>query len=110
MQTSFLSVLAEPNRLRIVELLRDGPRPVGEIAGKLRIRQPQVSKHLKVLSAAGLVQVRPLAQQRIYHLQPKPFKELDSWVETFRCIWDTRLDTLDEYLQELKEVEKRTKK
>ncbi len=110
MHTSFLSVLAEPNRLRIVELLREGPRPVGEIAGKLRIRQPQVSKHLKVLSAAGLVQVRPVAQQRIYHLQPKPFKELDSWLETFRRIWDTRLDNLDEYLQELKQDQKRARK
>lgn len=102
-----LSALAEPNRLRIVELLRDGPRSVGEITERLRLRQPQVSKHLRVLSEAGLVEVHPLAQQRIYQLQSKPFEELDSWLETFRRIWDTRLDTLDEYLQELKEEQKR---
>ena len=60
-----LTALAEPNRLRIVELLRDRPRPVVEIAKRLRLRQPQVSKHLRVLSDAGLVDVRPVAQQRI---------------------------------------------
>ena len=105
-----LSALAEPNRLRIVELLRDKPYSVGEIADRLRLRQPQVSKHLHVLSEAGLVEARPLAQQRIYQLQAKPFEELDSWLETFRHIWDTRLDTLDEYLQELKEEQKRDKR
>ena len=98
-----LSALAEPNRLRIVELLRDKPCSVGEIADRLRIRQPQVSKHLRVLNEAGLVDVHPLAQQRIYHLQSRPFEELDSWLETFRRVWEKRLDTLDEYLQELKE-------
>ena len=105
-----LSALAEPNRLRIVELLRDKPYSVGEIADRLRLRQPQVSKHLRVLSEAGLVEVRPVAQQRIYQLQAKPFEELDSWLETFRRIWDTRLDTFDDYLQELKEKQKHEKK
>ena len=104
-----LSALAEPNRLRIIELLRDGPRPVGEIAQRLRLRQPQVSKHLRVLSEAGLVEARPVAQQRIYHLQAKPFEELDSWLETFRRFWETRFDTLDNYLQKLKEEQKREK-
>ncbi len=105
-----LSALAEPNRLRIVELLRDNPYPVGEIAKRLVLRQPQVSKHLRVLSKAGLVEVHPVAQQRIYQLQPKPFEELDSWLETFKRIWETRLDNLDEYMQELKEQQKRDKK
>ena len=68
-----LSALAAPNRLRIVELLREGPRPVGEIAVALRLRQPQVSKHLRVLSEAGLVEVHPLAQQRIYRLRAEEF-------------------------------------
>src|SRR5205085_10202774 len=76
MDANVLTALAEPNRRRIVEFLRDGPRPVGQIAERLRLRQPQVSKHLKVLSGAGLVAVRPAANQRIYQLQPKPFKEL----------------------------------
>ena len=106
MNAMTLSALAEPNRLRIVELLRDKPRPVGEIAKRLLLRQPQVSKHLHVLSEAGLVEVHPVAQLRIYQLQPKPFEELDSWLETFRRIWETRLDTLDEYLQELKKEQK----
>jgi DNA-binding transcriptional ArsR family regulator len=109
MDAMTLSALAEPNRLRIVELLRDKPCPVGEIAKKLLLRQPQVSKHLHVLSEAGLVEVHPVAQLRIYQLQPKPFEELDSWLETFRRIWETRIDTLDEYLQELKKEQKRGK-
>jgi DNA-binding transcriptional ArsR family regulator len=102
MDEQILAALAEPNRRRIVELLRDGPRPVGEIAASLRLRQPQVSKHLKVLSQVGVVVVRPAANQRFYQLQPKPFKELNSWLETFRQAWEGRLDKLDEYLQELK--------
>ena len=107
MNTMILSALAEPNRLRIVELLRENPYPVGEIAKRLVLRQPQVSKHLRVLSEAGLVKVHPAAQQRIYQLQAKPFEELDSWLETFKQVWDSRLDTLDEYLQGLKQGQKR---
>jgi DNA-binding transcriptional ArsR family regulator len=102
MDAIILSALAEPNRLRIVELLRDDPCPVGEIAERLGLRQPQVSKHLRVLSEAGLVEVRPLAQQRIYHLRPAAFDELDGWLGTFRRTWTARLDALDEALQDLK--------
>jgi DNA-binding transcriptional ArsR family regulator len=107
MRNTSLSALSEPNRMRIVELLRDGPRPVGEIAGRLRLRQPQVSKHLRVLSEAGFVKANPVAQQRIYQLQSKPFEELDSWLETFRRIWEARLDTLDGYLQNVKAEQRR---
>jgi len=107
MRTTSLSALAEPNRMRIVELLREGPRPVGEIAGRLRLRQPQVSKHLRVLSEAGIVKASPVAQQRVYQLQSKPFEELDSWLETFRRIWEARLDTLDGYLQKVKAEQRR---
>jgi len=110
MNTTTLSALAEPNRLRIVELLRDGPRPVGEIAERLSLRQPQVSKHLRVLSEAGLVGVQPIAQQRLYQLQAKPFRELDTWINTFRRLWEGRLDTLNDYMQELKEQQKHAKK
>jgi DNA-binding transcriptional ArsR family regulator len=102
MNATMLIALAEPNRLRIVELLRDGPRPVGEIAEKLGLGQPQASKHLRVLRAAGIVEVRPVAQQRVYQLQAQSFQELDTWVDTFRKVWENRLDTLDAYLQELK--------
>ena len=72
---STIIALAEPNRLQIVELLRDGPLSVGEIAEKLGLKQPQVSKHLRVLSEAGLVEVQPIANKRIYKLRPQPLKE-----------------------------------
>ena len=101
-----LRALAEPNRLRIVELLREQPYCVGDIAGHLKLRQPQVSKHLRVLSEAGLVEVRPAAQQHIYQLQAKPFEELESWIETFKHIWEARFDALDGVLEELKEEQK----
>jgi DNA-binding transcriptional ArsR family regulator len=101
MNTSTLSALAEPNRLQIVEFLRDGPRPVGEIAAKLRMQQPQASKHLRVLHDSGLVSVRPIANKRIYYLRPEPLQELDTWLETFRKLWNDRFDRLDEYLREL---------
>lgn len=102
-----LSALAEPNRMRIVELLRERPRPVGEIVQKLRLGQPQVSKHLKVLSDAGLVQVHPVAQKRIYGLRSEPLKELDDWLETFRRSWDDRFDRFDEALRDFKKKEKK---
>ncbi|HEY4718384.1 MAG TPA: hypothetical protein VIH14_05165, partial [Anaerolineales bacterium] len=71
--------------------------------------QPQVSKHLRVLARAGLVGMRPLAQQRVYHLQPKPFKELDSWLDTFRPTWEDRLDVLEDFLRELQAGQKKQK-
>ncbi|MET3195397.1 DNA-binding transcriptional ArsR family regulator [Bacillus sp. OAE603] len=98
---STLIALAEPKRLQIVELLRDGPLSVGEIAEKLDLKQPQVSKHLRVLSEAGLVEVQPIANRRIYKLRPQPLKEMDSWIETFRHVWEEKLDRLDEYLKKL---------
>jgi DNA-binding transcriptional ArsR family regulator len=104
-----LIALSEPNRLRIVELLRDKPRPVGEIAKRLRLRQPQVSKHLRVLSDAGLVDVRPVAQQRIYQLRSEPFTELDKWLERFRRRADERFDRLDDLISERKAKKEREK-
>ena len=103
MNTAYMTALAEPNRMRIVELLRDGPRPVGEIADRLRMRQPQASKHLRVLNDAGIVIVRPAAQQRIYQLRPQPFEEMESWLKSFQKVWEARMDALDAYLQEFKE-------
>jgi DNA-binding transcriptional ArsR family regulator len=95
-----LSALAEPNRMQIVELLRREPHTVGEIVQRLRLRQPQVSKHLRVLSAAGLVEVRPVAQRRIYSLRVEPFKDLDAWLERYRRTQEERFDRLDEILRE----------
>ena len=98
-----LSALAEPNRLQIVELLVAKPRAVGEIVERLGLRQPQVSKHLRVLTEAGLVEVRPVAQQRIYSLRAEPFRELDVWLERYRRIVDDRLNRLDEIVRQQKE-------
>jgi DNA-binding transcriptional ArsR family regulator len=98
-----IKALAEPNRLHIVELLRDSPRSVNEIVERLRLRQPLVSKHLRVLSQAGLVKARTSAQQRIYQLEARPFEELDAWLDTFANVWSDRLDTFDDYLQTMKE-------
>lgn len=100
------SALAEPNRFQIVELLRHGPLPVGKIATKLRLNQPQVSKHLRVLSEAELVEVRPLAQQRIYALRPAPLRELDAWLERYRSLWDDRMDRLEEIVKEQQRTRK----
>jgi DNA-binding transcriptional ArsR family regulator len=98
-----LSALAESNRLHIVELLRDGPRSVGEISQRLQLRQPQVSKHLRVLSTAGLVEVHPVAQQRIYQLRAQAFHELDTWLKSYRHIWDARFDRLEAYLHDVQQ-------
>ncbi|SDX40450.1 helix-turn-helix transcriptional regulator [Paenibacillus sp. CF384] len=96
-----MSALAEPNRLRIVELLREGPHTVGEIAERLGLHQPQVSKHLRVLLDAGLVEVHPVANKRIYKLGTKPLRELDDWLSSFRRTWEERFDQLDDYLKKL---------
>src|SRR5213595_1123593 len=102
---STLSALAEPNRLLIVELLRRKPRAVGEIVAQLGLRQPQVSKHLRVLSDAGLVEVRAVAQQRIYSLRAEPFKELDAWLERYRRIVGERFDRLENIIREKEKEE-----
>src|SRR4051794_15832879 len=95
------AALADPNRFRIVELLRAGPRPVGDIGEQLDLRQPQVSKHLRVLKDAGLVDVQPRAQQRVYELRAEPLCELHQWLEQYRMLWDERFRQLDELLEEL---------
>jgi len=102
-----LQALAEPNRFQIVELLRDGPRPVGDMVHRLGLRQPQVSKHLRVLSDAGLVDVRIDAQRRIYALRAAPLKELEVWIERYRRIWEVNFQRLDAVLEELKTKEKK---
>jgi len=102
-----LQALAEPHRFQIVELLREGPRPVGEMVDRLGLRQPQVSKHLRVLSDAGLVDVRVDAQRRIYALRPAPLKELEAWIERYRRVWESNFQRLDGVLEELKAKEKK---
>ena len=95
------TALTEPNRLHIVELLRDGPLTVGEITDRLGLQQPQVSKHLKVLNEADIVQVQPQANRRIYMLRREPFQELEVWLHSFRRLWEERFDRLDNYLLEM---------
>lgn len=102
--------LAEPNRLHIVELLRQGPRPVGHLVRRLRLRQPQVSKHLRVLNAAGLVDVRVDAQRRIYALRPAPLQELELWLEKYRRLWEGNFQRLDAILEGLKASDRKTRK
>lgn len=99
---AILRALAEPHRFQIVELLRDGPRPVGDVVTRLGLRQPQVSKHLRVLSDAGLVDVRVDAQRRIYRLRAAPLQELEVWLETYRRHWEGNFQRLDALLDELK--------
>jgi DNA-binding transcriptional ArsR family regulator len=102
MNTTTLNALAEPRRLQIIELLRDGPLTVGEIADRLGLRQPQASKHLKILSESGLVEVRAEANRRIYRLRPEPLMEIDNWLESFRGMWEEQFDRLSDYLKHLK--------
>jgi DNA-binding transcriptional ArsR family regulator len=100
LQTS-IAALSDPNRFRIVELLRTGARPVNDIAGALRLNQPQVSKHLKVLKDAGWLDVEARAQQRLYQLQPAPLRELSEWLERYRSIWDARFTAMDALIEGL---------
>ena len=101
-----LVALAEPNRFRIIELLRSGPHAVNDIRTRLELRQPQASKHLRVLKEAGLVSVEPRAQQRVYHLQAQPLHELHEWLERYRQLWDERFASLDELIDELNTKER----
>src|SRR3546814_15283356 len=98
MQAAVVSALGEPNRLRIVELLRASSFAVGDIADALGIRQPQVSKHLKVLADAGIVRVEPRARRRIYNLQAEPFDGIARWFGSSEDLWDTLLDPLGDSL------------
>jgi DNA-binding transcriptional ArsR family regulator len=98
-------LLAEPNRRRILDLLRDGERPVGELVDRLSMSQPAVSKHLRVLRDSGLVDVRVDAQRRVYRLRPEALREVDAWIEPYRRLWDQRLDRLERHLQQMNDKE-----
>lgn len=100
-QAKTLAALGEPSRLQIVELLRRGPFSVGEIADALSIRQPQVSKHLRVLAESGIVRGEPVARRRFYHLESEPFEEIGAWVDSFERLWEARLDSLGDYLDSI---------
>jgi DNA-binding transcriptional ArsR family regulator len=91
-------VLAEPSRRRILDLLRAGERPVGDLVHDLGASQPAVSKHLRVLRDAGLVEVRADAQRRLYRLRTEPLQEVDDWLAPYRELWTTSLDALETHL------------
>ncbi len=93
--------LADPTRRRILELLRTDERPVGELVESLGMSQPAVSRHLRLLREAGLVEARVDAQRRLYRLRPETLRELDAWLEPYRLLWSGRLDELESHLNEM---------
>lgn len=98
-------VLAEPNRRRILDLLRVAERPVGDLVDELAVSQPGVSKHLRVLREAGFVDVRTDAQRRIYRVRTEPLRAIDEWLEPYRQLWASRLDELERHLDAMPESE-----
>ena len=100
------AALAEPSRYRIVELLRSGPRSVTDIGDRLGLNQPQVSKHLRVLKDAGIVDVEPRAQQRLYELRPEPLRRIGDWLARYRKVWEERFEALDELVADIQREDK----
>jgi DNA-binding transcriptional ArsR family regulator len=100
MTATTFDVLAEPARRRILDLLRERPRAVGELVERLGMSQPGTSKHLRVLREAGLVAVQVDAQRRVYELRPEPLSEIDEWLRPYRAYWSGRLDALERHLDE----------
>jgi DNA-binding transcriptional ArsR family regulator len=103
-------VLAEPRRRAILDLVRDGERSVGELVAGLAMSQPAVSKHLRVLREAGLVESRVDEQRRLYRLRPGPLRELDAWLAPYRQAWDVSLDRLAWHLDEMADDERRARR
>ena len=100
MESAF-AILAEPNRRALLKLLVTSERSVGQLERELRMPQPSVSKHLRVLREAGFVESRVDAQRRVYRLRPEPLQELDSWLAPFRRFWSTHVDALERHLDRM---------
>ena len=98
MTATALQALGEPHRVAILDLLRDGEQPVSHLVERLELSQPAVSKHLRVLRDAGLVESRADAQRRLYRVRTEPLVELDDWLEPYRRLWERRLDKLEDHL------------
>ena len=94
-------MIAEPRRRQILDLLRERERPVGELVVELGLSQPGVSKHLRVLRDAGLVDVTADAQRRLYRIRPEPLQEIDEWLQPYRVAWRDRLDALERHLDDM---------
>lgn len=99
MEEKYITILAEPTRFRIVEMLRERPLSVNELTAQLPVSQPQVSKHLRALHDAGLVKIYPVAQQRYYGIDPVGMKQVFSWAKSFMPLWDARSEIANMYLQ-----------
>jgi DNA-binding transcriptional ArsR family regulator len=106
--TPAFAVLAEPNRRRILDLLGTSERPVGELVRALDVSQPAVSKHLRVLREAGLVEVRTDAQRRLYRVRPEPLRTIDEWLAPYRRLWTASLDELERHLDTIDGPEERS--
>jgi DNA-binding transcriptional ArsR family regulator len=102
MESSF-TIVAEPNRRAILSLLAASERSVGEIERHLQMPQTSVSKHLRVLREAGLVESRVDAQRRVYRIRPEPLKELDAWLDPFRRFWSAQVDALEQHLERMEQ-------
>ncbi len=102
MHIDTFETLADPTRRRIVDSLKTGEKPVGEIVRHSGIHQSGVSRHLRILNEAGFVSVRPLGQLRLYSLRPEPFRELEEWLLGYRTLWERRLDRFAEVLEHRK--------
>lgn len=100
MDIKAFETLADPTRRRIVAVLREGERPVGEIVQQAGIHQSGVSRHLRILHESGFVSVRPDGQRRLYALRPEPFRELEAWLADYRQLWEARLDRFGAALEE----------
>lgn len=102
------NAVAEPRRRQLLGLLAQGERSVNELVDAIDLRQPLVSKHLRVLREVGLVEVREKGRQRLYRLNGRPLQEIHAWVSSFEEMWNERFDRLDAVLEELKEKEEET--
>ena len=98
---SVFEIIGEPNRRAILSLLVASQQSVGEIERRLRMPQPTVSKHLRVLREAGFVESTVDAQRRLYRLRPEPFQEVDAWLEPFRRFWSAHIDALERHLDRM---------
>ncbi len=103
---STFQVLAEPQRRRILDLLRQGESPVGGLVTRLELSQPAVSKHLRILRDAGLVEARVDAQRRVYRVCPEPLQAIDAWLTPYRELWETSLDRLERHLNTVADRER----
>ncbi|AMM16293.1 ArsR family transcriptional regulator [Burkholderia sp. PAMC 28687] len=104
MESTF-AVIAEPSRRAILSLLASSEQTVGDIEEKLKLSQPSVSKHLRVLREAGFVEARVDAQRRVYRIRPEPLAEIDAWLEPFRRFWSGHLDALESHLDRIDQTE-----